>query len=105
MATGQVQSPCRPFPALICIADATCLVETKDAQMSSKEVTRTVSVSVIGRVKGITHTGIWCEFPLSPYLGILCGSCRDGKGVSVLLGHCVTCSNASILLIVVLSKL
>jgi hypothetical protein len=104
MATGQVQSPCRLFPVLTSIADATCLVETKDAQMSSKEVTRTVSVAVIGRVMVIMHAGIWCEFPLSPYLGILCGSCRDGRGVSVLLGHCVTCSNASILLIVALCE-
>ena len=37
--------------------------------------------------------------------GVLCGDCRNGYGVSVLLNKCVTCHDASGLLIVVLSKL
>ena len=38
------------------------------------------------------------------YVGVLCGSCKDGRGVSVLLNRCVSCSNASILLLVALSE-
>ena len=37
-------------------------------------------------------------------LGELCGECRDGKGVSALLNKCTTCSDASGLLILALSK-
>ena len=36
--------------------------------------------------------------------GELCGECRDGKGVSALLNKCTTCSDASGLLILALSK-
>ena len=38
------------------------------------------------------------------FLGELCGNCRDGKGVSALLNRCVSCSDASGLLILALSK-
>ena len=38
-------------------------------------------------------------------IGILCGKCRDGKGVSVLLNDCVSCHDAQGLLILGLSKL
>ena len=37
-------------------------------------------------------------------IGYLCGNCRDGKGVSALLNHCVDCSNAYGILIGVLGK-
>ena len=36
--------------------------------------------------------------------GELCGVCRDGKGVSALLNKCTTCSDASGLLILLLSE-
>ena len=36
--------------------------------------------------------------------GELCGDCRNGYGVSVLLNKCVTCHDASGLLIAVLSE-
>lgn len=36
--------------------------------------------------------------------GALCGGCTDNKGFSVLLNRCVTCADASGLLILVLSK-
>ena len=36
--------------------------------------------------------------------GVLCGDCRNGYGVSVLLNKCVTCPNASGILIAALSK-
>ena len=36
--------------------------------------------------------------------GVLCGSCRNGYGVSVLLNKCVTCHDASGMLIAVLSE-
>ena len=36
--------------------------------------------------------------------GVLCGNCRNGYGVSVLLNKCVTCHDASGILIVVLSE-
>ena len=36
--------------------------------------------------------------------GVLCGSCRNGYGVSVLLNECVTCPDASGMLIAVLSE-
>ena len=36
--------------------------------------------------------------------GVLCGNCRDGYGVSVLLNKCVTCHDASGILIAVLSE-
>ena len=32
-------------------------------------------------------------------IGILCGECGNGKGVSALLNNCVTCSNNNIALI------
>ena len=35
--------------------------------------------------------------------GILCGECRDGKGVSALLSNCVSCSNVQGLLLLALS--
>lgn len=41
--------------------------------------------------------------PASP-IGTLCGACRDGKGVSVLLNKCVTCNNALGILILLLSE-
>ena len=28
------------------------------------------------------------------YVGILCGNCEDGKGVSALFNRCVDCNNA-----------
>ena len=37
-------------------------------------------------------------------VGILCGHCKDGKGVSVLFNRCVDCSNGFVALIVALSK-
>ena len=51
---------------------------------------------------------MWFCIEAWPYIsaGILCGECRDeGKGVSALLNNCVTCSNASGLLILALSQL
>ena len=39
-----------------------------------------------------TTTGYWC------------GDCRDGKGVSAVLNHCVDCSNTNSVLIAMLSK-
>ena len=36
--------------------------------------------------------------------GVLCGSCRNGYGVSVLLNKCVTCHDASGILIAVLGE-
>ena len=36
--------------------------------------------------------------------GVLCGNCRDGYGVSLLLNKCVTCHDASGILIAVLSE-
>ena len=36
--------------------------------------------------------------------GVLCGNCRDGYGVSVLLNKCVTCHDASGILIAVLGE-
>jgi len=45
------------------------------------------------------------HFILSLYsTGYLCGDCRDGKGVSALLNHCVDCSNVFGMLIGVLGK-
>ena len=38
-------------------------------------------------------------------LGVLCGSCEDGYGVSTLLNNCVTCHDASGTLIIILCKL
>ena len=35
-------------------------------------------------------------------LGHLCGQCHNGKGVSALLNKCVSCGNASVLLIIAL---
>ena len=37
-------------------------------------------------------------------LGVLCGDCRDGAGVSALLNQCVSCNDAYGLLIAALSK-
>ena len=37
-------------------------------------------------------------------LGYLCGQCHNGKGVSALLNKCVSCGNASILLIIALGR-
>jgi hypothetical protein len=36
--------------------------------------------------------------------GILCGQCKDGTGVSVLLNNCVSCSDGFLALIIVLGK-
>ena len=38
-------------------------------------------------------------------IGILCGNCKDGKGVSVLFNKCVDCNNAFGALIAALSRL
>ena len=38
------------------------------------------------------------------YTGELCGKCRGGKGVSVLLNKCTTCSDASSLLIITMGE-
>ena len=37
-------------------------------------------------------------------LGYLCGQCGNGKGVSALLSKCVSCGNASVLLIIALGR-
>ena len=39
-----------------------------------------------------------------PTLGVLCGQCQDDKGVSALLNKCVSCHDASGVLIAGLSK-
>jgi len=36
--------------------------------------------------------------------GVLCGNCRNGYGVNVLLNKCVTCHDAAGILIAVLSE-
>ncbi len=36
--------------------------------------------------------------------GFLCGECKDGKGVSALLNYCVTCEDASGILVIALGK-
>ena len=45
-----------------------------------------------------------CQILYYDCAGVLCGNCRDGYGVSVLLNKCVTCHDASGILIVVLSE-
>ena len=47
-----------------------------------------------------------CTSVSHPYhmAGVLCGSCRNGYGVSALLNKCVTCHDASGMLIAVLSE-
>ena len=37
-------------------------------------------------------------------VGILCGHCKDGKGVSVLFNRCVDCNNGFVALIAALGK-
>ena len=37
-------------------------------------------------------------------LGYLCGDCKDSKGVSSLLNHCVECSDINIVLLAALCK-
>ncbi len=37
-------------------------------------------------------------------VGILCGECKNGRGVSVLLNYCVTCENASGILVIALGE-
>ena len=37
-------------------------------------------------------------------LGVLCGQCQGGRGVSVLSNHCTSCSDGSAVLIPVLSE-
>ena len=39
-----------------------------------------------------------------PLVGVLCGSCPQGCGVSVLTNRCVTCGNENGLLILALCK-
>ena len=41
---------------------------------------------------------------LHPLVGVLCGSCPQGCGVSVLTNRCVTCGNENGLLILALCK-
>ena len=36
------------------------------------------------------------------YVGFLCGKCRNGSGVSVLLNKCVSCGHVNILYIIAL---
>ena len=38
------------------------------------------------------------------YPGLLCGQCKDGKGVSALLNRCTACHNANGLMIALLCK-
>ena len=33
------------------------------------------------------------------YVGYLCGDCKDNKGVSALLNHCVDCNDINVVLI------
>ncbi len=37
--------------------------------------------------------------------GILCGECKNGRGVSALMNYCVTCENASGILVIALGEL
>ena len=66
-------------------------------------VTLMHSVCVIGKVLNYCILGA-LHHSTFMYAGILCGECRDGKGVSILLNDCVSCYNAQGLLILGLSK-
>ena len=37
-------------------------------------------------------------------VGYLCGDCKDSKGVSTLLNHCVDCGDINILVLAALCK-
>ena len=52
------------------------------------------SVSVVEKVRCVVYI-IDYEY----LIGILCGQCGNGEGVSALLNNCVTCSNNNIVLI------
>ena len=41
---------------------------------------------------------------LLPHVGILCGQCTDGAGVTALLNRCVHCSNTNAILIVAIGN-
>ena len=41
---------------------------------------------------------------VTSYVGLLCGQCRNGKGVSALLNKCVLCGRTSVLLIIALGE-
>ncbi len=43
-----------------------------------------------------------CDYAPFITAGILCGECKNGKGVSALLNYCVTCENASGILVIAL---
>ena len=61
-----------------------------------------LSVHATDKVFRLNH---FCNWHHNVHVaGILCGECRDGKGVSVLLNDCVSCPNAQGLLILGLSK-
>lgn len=62
------------------------------------------SAAVIEKVCMLT-TGSIHHYVLFGVVGELCGGCRGGKGVSALLNRCTTCSDASGLLILTLSKI
>lgn len=54
--------------------------------------------------KGIVTPIIVIVTIITRYLGVLCGECKNGMGVSALLSRCVDCSNINSLLIVTLSE-
>ena len=53
------------------------------------------------------YNDLLCEMfrTLMLTLGVLCGQCRGDKGVSALLNKCVSCHDASGVLIALLSKI
>ena len=64
-------------------------------------VMKTVSALVTGKVC-LAHIVIGSQASSLVPTGNLCGSCREGKGVSVLLNKCVSCTDTSTLLILAL---
>lgn len=79
------------------------LAGPQSAPTSSPVQSLIISAAVIGKVKRLCIS----QQRKHPHnsIGELCGECKDGRGVSVLLNRCTTCHNAFGILILLLSEI
>ena len=51
---------------------------------------------------GFAKSNFYCFNCSIFFIGVLCGECKNGKGVSALLNKCTSCNDAFSILIVIL---
>ena len=54
--------------------------------------------------EGEHYPQIKYSYSVMLFAGYLCGDCKDSKGVTVLLNHCVDCNNINLMLLAALCE-